>query len=116
MIRSPASTRPLLFTSTGLLAVLVSASADWVDVVTVALELAEVTVAPAGFFAVAVAVLSTRPASTSAWVIVYGTVVVQVVLAPGARVVAGQVVPPTFGSTIASAVRVTAPVFVTAKL
>ena len=68
VIRSPASTRPLLFTSTGLPALLVSARADWVAVVTVALELAEVTVAPAGFFVVAVAVLFTRPASTSAWV------------------------------------------------
>ena len=68
VIRSPASTRPLLFTSTGLLARLVSTRADWVAVVTVALELAEVTVAPAGFFVVAVAVLLTRPASTSAWV------------------------------------------------
>ena len=48
--------------------------------------------------------------------IVYGAVVVQVVLAPGASVVVGQVVAPTFASTTASPVIVTAPVFVTGKL
>ena len=62
------------------------------------------------------AVLLTVPASTSAWVIVYAAVVVQVVLAPGASVVAGQVVAPTLASTIATVVRVCAPVLVTRKL
>ena len=75
----------------------------------------EVTAAFAGVRPVAVAVLFTAPASTSAWVIVYGAVVVQVVDAFGARVVVGQVVAPTFASTMASPVMVCAPVLVTAK-
>ena len=70
---------------------------------------------PAGLRALAVAVLRTLPASTSAWVMVYASAV-QVVLAPGASVVAGQVAPPTLGSVMATAVRVWAPVLVTAKL
>ena len=41
---------------------------------------------------------------------------VQVVLAPGASVVAGQVVAPTFASTMATEVRVWSPVLVTRKL
>ena len=41
---------------------------------------------------------------------------VQVVVAPGARVVAGQVVAPTFASAIATPVSVRAPVLVTTKL
>ena len=76
----------------------------------------DVTVVPAGLRAVSVAVLLTAPASTSAWVIVYGAVVVHVVDAPGASVVAGQVVGPTFGSTTVRLVSVRAPVLVTAKL
>ena len=40
----------------------------------------------------------------------------QVVVAPGARVVAGQVVAPTFASVIATPVRVSAPVLVTTNL
>ena len=75
-------------------------------------ELFEVTAVPAGLRPVAVAVLVIAPASTSAWVIVYGVVVVQVVDAPGASVVAGQVVAPTLASTIATFVIVVAPVFV----
>ena len=64
-----------------------------------------------------VAVLFTAPASTSAWVTAYGAVVVQVVLAPGARrASATQVVAPTLASTMATFVRVSAPVFVTPKL
>ena len=39
----------------------------------------------------------------------------QVVDAPGARVVAGQVMPGTFGSVTVTAVSVTLPVFVTAN-
>ena len=68
MIRSPASVRPLRLTSTGFVALLVSCSADCVLVVTVTLERFEVTAAPPGVRAVAVAVLVTDPASTSAWV------------------------------------------------
>ena len=76
----------------------------------------DATAVRAGSRPVAVAVLLTAPASTSAWVIVYGVVVVQVVVAPGARVVAGQVVAPTLASTTARVVIVCAPEFVTAKL
>ena len=72
----------------------------------------DVIVAPVGFFPVTVAVLATAPASTSAWVITYGFVVVHVVRAPGASVVVGHVVAPTFASTTASAVMVWTPVFV----
>ncbi|GAB2588456.1 hypothetical protein GCM10009593_29310 [Microlunatus antarcticus] len=53
-----------------MLASLVSCSDDVVDVGTLALEPADVTVVPAGFFAVTVAVLATVPASTSAWLTV----------------------------------------------
>src|SRR5205823_6551639 len=45
----------------------------------------------------------------------YGFTVVQVVVAPGSRVVAGQEVAPTFASVIATAVIVCAPVLVTAN-
>ena len=62
------------------------------------------------------AVLLTAPASTSACVIMYGAVVVQVVLAPGASVVATQVVAPTLASTTATFVSVCAPVFVTTNV
>ncbi|GAB2588413.1 hypothetical protein GCM10009593_29230 [Microlunatus antarcticus] len=98
-----------------MLADLVSVSVPAVAVGTVAVELGEVTAVPAGFRAVTVAVLTTPPASTSAWVITYGALVVQVVVAPGASVVVGQVVVPTFASTTASPVSVTAPVFVARK-
>ena len=79
-------------------------------------EAFEVTVWFVGLRPVTVAVLFTEPAFTSACVIVYGAVVVQVVLAAGASVVVGQVVAPTFASTTASPVIVTAPALVTAKL
>ena len=59
----------------------------------VVLEGGETTV-PDGPVALAVAVLCTMPASTSAWVIVCGVVDVQVVDAPGASVVTGQVTAP----------------------
>ncbi|GAB2588485.1 hypothetical protein GCM10009593_29360 [Microlunatus antarcticus] len=110
---SPASTRPLVLASTGVPAVLVRARVATVEVGVVVLEAFEVTVAPPGFRAAAVAVLFTAPAFTSAWVITYGAVVVQLVLAPGASVVAGHVVTPTLASVMASPVRVTAPVLVT---
>ena len=72
------------------------------------------TVFPAGSVAVAVAVLSTVPASTSAWVTVY--VGVQVVEAPGASVAVGQAMAPVFGSSTATSVRLTAPVLVSTKV
>ena len=48
--------------------------------------------------------------------IAYAVVVVQVVLAPGASVVAGQVVTPTFASVMATELIVVVPVLVTRKL
>ncbi len=57
--------------------------------------------------------LLTTPASTSAWVIVRCAVAVQVVDAPGASVVTGQVTAPAIGSLIARVVSVTVPVFLT---
>ncbi|GAB2588502.1 hypothetical protein GCM10009593_29390 [Microlunatus antarcticus] len=104
------------FVSTGAPAVLVRVSVD-VLVVGVDVEAAfEVTVVPAVVRPVAVAVFVTAPASTSACVITYGAVVVHVVLAPGASEVATQVVAPTLASTMATSVRVRAPVFVTANV
>ena len=70
MIRSPASTRPLLLTSVGLVALLTSASVATVEVGVDVEEALELTVVPAGLRPVAVAVLLTVPASTSACVIV----------------------------------------------
>ncbi|GAB2588451.1 hypothetical protein GCM10009593_29300 [Microlunatus antarcticus] len=90
-----------------------------VEVVAVGVEVAEtldVIRVPAGLRPVAVAVLLTAPASTSACVIVYGAVVVHVVVAFGASVVAGQVVAPTLASTIAVVEIVWTPVFATTKL
>ena len=83
---SPASTRPLPLTSTGGAGLLVEAISVAVRVVgVVVVSVAEVTAGPVGGVPVAVAVLLTEPAFTSAWVIVY--VAVQVVDAPGASVV-----------------------------
>jgi hypothetical protein len=64
-----------------------------------------------GGFAETLAVLATWPASTSSWVSVY--VAVHDVELCGASVVTGQVAPPTTGSSIATLVSVTLPVFVT---
>ena len=76
---------------------------------------AEATGSFVGPVALAVAVLSTRPASTSAWVIVY--VAVQTVVAPGASVVARQEAPAASRlSTMPTAVTVTEPAFLTAKV
>ncbi|GAB2588496.1 hypothetical protein GCM10009593_29380 [Microlunatus antarcticus] len=97
----------------GVPAVLVRASVAVVAVGVDVVEALDVTAVPAGLRPVAVAVLATAPASTSAWVIVYGAVVVHVVLAPAASVVAGQVVAPTLASAIATAVTVCVPVLVT---
>ncbi|GAB2588475.1 hypothetical protein GCM10009593_29340 [Microlunatus antarcticus] len=109
------STRPLPFTSVGVPAVLVRLSVATVEVGVDVEDALEVTAALPGVRPVAVAVLATAPASTSPCVIVYGAEVVQVVLAPGASVVAGQLVAPAFASTIATALTVTAPVLVTRK-
>ena len=78
-------------------------------------EAAEFTAGPDGGVPLAVAVLLIEPALTSAWVMV--RVAVQVVEAPGARIVAGQVMAdnPGSGSVMATAVKVTLPVFVTAN-
>ena len=59
-----------MLTSTGVPAVLVSASVAVVEVGVAVDDGFEVTVAPAGLRPVTVAVLATVPASTSAWVIV----------------------------------------------
>ncbi len=73
-----------------------------------------VTGAPVGGVPATSAVLTTDPASTSAWVSVYEAV--QVVFSPGASVVTGQVTVPTVASSMAIACRVTLPVLVTRKL
>ena len=86
--------------------------------VTVAVDAGEVTVAPAGVFPAAVAESLIDPASTSACVAVYDAV--HVVVAPGARVVVGQVTVTAVAGAVAVSVTttedtVTFPVFVTAK-
>ena len=68
---------------------------------------------PEGGVPWAMAVSSTVPALTSAWVTVWSVVAVQVVEAPGARVVARQVVAPAVGSVTLTLVRVVVPVLVT---
>ena len=75
----------------------------------------EVTSAPDGGVPVAVAVLVATPAFTSDWVIT--RVAVQVVDAPGAKVVDGQLMldRPANGSVMITEVRVTLPVLVTAN-
>ncbi|GAA3026254.1 hypothetical protein GCM10017559_60190 [Streptosporangium longisporum] len=85
--------------------------------VTVAVEGSEVTAGPVGGVPVAVAVLTTVPASTSAWVMT--RVPLQVVEACGARVVVGQVIAagvfePLETSVILTPVRVVLPVLTTA--
>ncbi|GAB2588419.1 hypothetical protein GCM10009593_29240 [Microlunatus antarcticus] len=87
-----------------------------VDAIEVAVDVAsafDVMRLPIGARVVAVATLSTDPASTSAWVITYGVVVVHVVVEFGASVVTGQVVGPAFASWMVSAVSVCRPVLVT---
>ncbi len=108
---SPASTRPLPLVSTGVPAVL---TRPMVAAALVATELVSLAVvaAPVGGVPVAVAVLDTLPESTSAWVITYGAAV-HVVEAPGASVLAGQLMPVTLGSVTPTAVSVTSPVLVT---
>lgn len=73
----------------------------------------DVVANPFGGLALAVAVLSTDPALTSAWVIV--RVAEHVVERPGARMVSGQLIDdmPVNGSVTATALTVTLPVLVT---
>ena len=80
-------------------------------VIGVTTELVAVIAEPVGGVPDAVAVLFTVPASTSACVSAY--VLVQVVVAAGARVVTGQETVPTFGSLTPTLVSVTLPVFFT---
>ena len=67
---SPASTRPLPSTSTGVPARLSRLRVATVLVGVLVVSVTGATAVPSGSVAVAVAVLSTVPASTSAWVIV----------------------------------------------
>ncbi len=93
-----------------------------VGTVTVAVDAGDVTVPPDGVVPDTVAELVICPLSTSAWVTVY--VAVQVVDAPGARVVVGQVIAPNVSpaeapvklSATERPVTVTFPVFVAKKL
>ena len=77
-------------------------------------ELVEVTVTAAGETPDAVAVLTSVPASTSAWVSVYAFV--HVVEAPGSRLVTGQVTVPTIGSLTPTDVRGRLPLFRTTNV
>ena len=76
----------------------------------------EMTARPPVVAPLAVARLSTVPASTSACVITYGAVAAHSVAASGARVVAAQVTAPAFGSATATPRRSRPPVFVTMKV
>ncbi len=67
---SPASTRPLSLTSTGVAACLSTVRVATRVVVVVVVSGADVTAAPVGGVPLAVAVLATEPESTSAWAIV----------------------------------------------
>ena len=82
-----------------------------VRVIGVTTELVAVTAAPVGGVPLAVAVLFTVPASTSACVSVYDFV--HVVVAAGASCDTGQDTVPTFGSLTPTLVNVTLPVFFT---
>ncbi|GAB2588462.1 hypothetical protein GCM10009593_29320 [Microlunatus antarcticus] len=104
-----------MLTSVGAPAVLVRVSVAVADVGVVVEETFDVTATFVGLRPAAVAVLTTAPASTSAWVITYGAAAVQVVVAPAASTVAGQLVAPTLASVTATPVIVSDPVLVTAK-
>ncbi len=92
------------------------------EALTVAVDGDDVTVPPEGVVPDTVAELVTDPLSISAWVTVY--VAVQVVEAPGARVVVGQVIAPNVSpeeapvnvSATDRPVTVTFPVLVAKKL
>ena len=101
---SPASTRPEPSASTGVPACLSSVRVATVLVGVLVVSVVGGTEVPSGPVAVAVAVLSTVPASTSAWVITYSAV--QVVEDPGTRVAVGQATGPALGSSTMTSVRV----------
>ena len=106
---------PLLSASLSNVTALVSDSAGvWLIGVAVD-ELLDVTAGPLGGVAVADAVLMIDPALTSPWVMIL--VAVQVIVAPGARVVDGQVMVdrPGIGSLMLRPVSVTLPAFVAAN-
>ncbi len=111
---SPASTRPLALTSTGVAAVLSRAIERWSVVGVVTVSGGEVTSGPVGGVPVTVAVLTTEPLFASAWVIVY--VAVQTRVWPGSSGVAGQVTTATSASSTVTPVSVTAPVLVTVNV
>ena len=75
-----------------------------------------VTSPPSGSLPVAVAVLTTCPAVTSAAVITYSASAVQVVEVPGASVVTGQVTEPTLGSLTVMPLIGTSPLLVTTNV
>ena len=77
-------------------------------------ELVDVTFTEAGEVPAAVAVLTSVPASTLAWVSVYDFV--QVIETPGSRVVAGQVTVPTVGSLTPTDVSGRLPLFSTTNV
>jgi hypothetical protein len=112
---SPTSAAPATPPSVVSVAVLVAAIAGVRVITVVVLSGGDTVVPPPGSEPVAVAVFTTWPASTSAWVSV--CVPVQVVVAPGASVVAGQVAGASSRtSSMTRPVIVTLPVLVTTKL
>src|SRR5262249_36331011 len=108
---SPGSLRPSWLLSTTF-ANFTSSSAGLSGRGTVAVDGGEVTELPPGTVPVAGAVLDTEPASKSAWVNTWRLSAVHVVDAPGASVVAGQLIEPARGSCTATR-SVRCPVFVT---
>lgn len=111
--RSPAPMRPSPSTSVGVPAVLTRTSVAVGSVGVRVPEAFEMMAAPRGSVAVAVAELTTAPASTSACVMAY--VAVQEVLAPGVSVLVGQTADLTLASEMPTPVRVRVPVFARAK-
>ncbi len=87
----------------------------WSLVGTISLAGRLVTSSPAGSVPAAVAVLRTRPASTSDWTTVYAVSDVQSVAAAGASVVASQVTGPATASETVMPLIVTLPLLVTTK-
>ena len=97
------------------MAVFTAVIAGVCTIVVVVLSGGDTVVPPPGSVPVAVAVLTTVPASTSAWVMVCEPV--HVVVAPGASVVVGQTAAAlSCASLIVRPVTVTLPVLVTTKL
>ena len=109
---SPRSVRPSPLTSVTAADLVRDSAGAWVIGVDVE-ELLDVIVAALGFLPLAVAVLLTTPASTSAWVTVCGARPHRSTEAPGASGEPGQVTAPAIGSVTAMVVSVTEPVFLT---